>query len=1319
MAKDEKLGKWVEAMTPRHAIENFFDHATLVDSPDPEELYKSSVNPGLTEIPESTPLAKSSQSSQRSGRKRKSDHEEQYDGNGSKRNNVEEMSSSDSVFDTLAFPSQLESPHLVIPQKTDLKIKKRMSVSAFTKAIHSQETQERNVSMNESSIASALGSPDEAVSHRPRRLKTRTSVSDFAETLGKKTEKETIKDDSSNMENTSVLSHLDSLEQISYEKHRTGVEKKRASSTGFKSILNKRSIEPDELSEDESTDHSPTPSAMLTEQHEHLKSPRLSPAFESILSSPIEVHSQMEKTPSKIRSDVPSSNNSDSELYEGMPELESLDDFSPPGSTIQVINRKLSELLEVSKHSQISTTGKNKSIQLGPFVSQNEKSLASSSVGNSTSDVPSILGSPQEYQEYYRTGQMPSKKKVSATGFLATLSQTVDLQSRKSPNRSSTSKASKRTSKEATGEPLRQNTPSPVPEQLKRVTRSSSQVFDTFVSPKTSARKTSTLESNRSDLDESSVPQLANKNHSALAMEMDEMPQNSSQTSLVENDFSSRRSSIKVTNKKSSELLDTAKHSTTREKTETVQPGPFVSQIGKSLATNSVSNLSSDVPSVLGSPQEYQEYYRPGPMPSKKKVSATGFLATLSQTVDHQSGKSPNKSSTSEASKRTSKEETGELLRQNTPSPLPDQLRRVTRSSNQTFDKKFVSPKGSARKASTLESEHSDSDESAHQLVNKRPAALVTETDEMPQNSRQISRRSSKADSRIIEHTKAEGNHLDKAVGIPLNVTPSKLTSDMRQASRSSSRITNISPVKSKLSPKNIPHPELGDQVTKDSEEILPMQMKKSSSLIEIASPILAPLEARASSVLLSPKRQTRKSLNFSTPIINDSSPATPPIEDGLPPIDEAEIEETPPTDHDSMEDKVFEDDPAIEGIEKQVEAEDGHSTPNRTATRSSRELNQFTRKSSSMKMTSSNRYPALKNSTIVAGGSAFAGVTLSMSPIVPDKQGAPLRVPPSPRSTTPESPKTVTQFSAKKKSTPPKNLHKTPSHPSTPAPFARKRTRSLTQSPMFMNVMKSSVQKAISKTVKVQEQLVSSGEPPSADKNATTPKQLSSVKGLSLSNTKKGKSLSVFDEMHESSDTEWEDVEENPKHKPACIKIAFEDIPDRSQDFVPLEERLMADPIFQAKVSIQQAKLAAQKAAEEAAAAAKKAATKRKPRIIKKKEEDNIASVATNKGNFRFYARTKVTKDALEVVHGLVGEWFDFTLRQIEKYCIDEGKTSLDTWEDCYKVMKRQGIVKNYVEYSGLCHELLMNDECDQLLPTRPPPEFAEWKREAQKRKK
>ena len=74
---------------------------------------------------------------------------------------------------------------------------------------------------------------------------------------------------------------------------------------------------------------------------------------------------------------------------------------------------------------------------------------------------------------------------------------------------------------------------------------------------------------------------------------------------------------------------------------------------------------------------------------------------------------------------------------------------------------------------------------------------------------------------------------------------------------------------------------------------------------------------------------------------------------------------------------------------------------------------------------------------------------------------------------------------------------------------------------------------------------------------------------------------------------------------------------------------------------------------------------------------------------------------------------------RQMEHFCIDEGKTSLDSWEDCYKMMKRQGIVKNYMEYSGLCHELLLNDECELLLPTTAPPEYYEWKRKAKREHK
>ena len=145
-------------------------------------------------------------------------------------------------------------------------------------------------------------------------------------------------------------------------------------------------------------------------------------------------------------------------------------------------------------------------------------------------------------------------------------------------------------------------------------------------------------------------------------------------------------------------------------------------------------------------------------------------------------------------------------------------------------------------------------------------------------------------------------------------------------------------------------------------------------------------------------------------------------------------------------------------------------------------------------------------------------------------------------------------------------------------------------------------------------------------------------------------------------------------------------------------------------------------KAAEEAAAAAKmKTLAQKRPRVApaKKVQQDNVANVATNKANLRFYARTKVTKEALGAVHDLVGEWFDFTIDQMETFCLDEGKQTLESWEDCYKMLKRQGIVKNYWEYSGLCHELLSNDECAQLLPSSFPPGHSESKLVAKRQKK
>lgn len=163
---------------------------------------------------------------------------------------------------------------------------------------------------------------------------------------------------------------------------------------------------------------------------------------------------------------------------------------------------------------------------------------------------------------------------------------------------------------------------------------------------------------------------------------------------------------------------------------------------------------------------------------------------------------------------------------------------------------------------------------------------------------------------------------------------------------------------------------------------------------------------------------------------------------------------------------------------------------------------------------------------------------------------------------------------------------------------------------------------------------------------------------------------------------------------------LSIQELEDKSQDFVPLEQRLRTDPVFQEKVRSQRQKLAAQKAAEEAAAKKKKMNKQTRP-TAKKSLADNIASVRTNRANFRFYSRSmKVSTEALDTVHDIVDQWVDFTLDQMEVFCANKGKESLDTWEDCMDMLISQGIVKNYAEYSGLCHELLSNDECATLLP-------------------
>lgn len=137
---------------------------------------------------------------------------------------------------------------------------------------------------------------------------------------------------------------------------------------------------------------------------------------------------------------------------------------------------------------------------------------------------------------------------------------------------------------------------------------------------------------------------------------------------------------------------------------------------------------------------------------------------------------------------------------------------------------------------------------------------------------------------------------------------------------------------------------------------------------------------------------------------------------------------------------------------------------------------------------------------------------------------------------------------------------------------------------------------------------------------------------------------------------------------------------------------------------------------AEEAARKSAASQPPSKKRVVKRKPpEHNVASAPVNKANIRFYSQPMpISKNALDVVHNVVGEWLEFTLDQMEIFCANEGLESLDTWEDCYSMLESQGIVKNYWEYSGLCHELLTQDECSQLLPSNFPPGHYKNKRAA-----
>ena len=205
------------------------------------------------------------------------------------------------------------------------------------------------------------------------------------------------------------------------------------------------------------------------------------------------------------------------------------------------------------------------------------------------------------------------------------------------------------------------------------------------------------------------------------------------------------------------------------------------------------------------------------------------------------------------------------------------------------------------------------------------------------------------------------------------------------------------------------------------------------------------------------------------------------------------QVEETPPSDYESS------------GEEEETPA------TSRSTKRFSSEPSEGSHKSDEIRMTPSVRYPALINSTVVAGGAPFPKEPLSMSPILVEKD-RPSRV---------------------------------QATPSTPAPFNRK--RAVSQSPMFMSVMQKTISKAAPEH-KLATPSASSAPSPTKRKSESgrilvAPKRTSISKGSSSFNPKKGKSLGLpdLDEITESSDTEWEDLEDVPKEMPLPIRIAFE----------------------------------------------------------------------------------------------------------------------------------------------------------------------------------
>ena len=691
MSDHLKFNKFSEDLTPMRALANFFDVATPVDSPDPEDLQlgpvglitqKYFVSIVLIDVfflikksssmnQDGTPLAGSSQNSQRNKRKLADLGDSQQ--NASKKKSVDESNilPSDSILDQSEFPSQLESPSVNIPPRPKKANKKRMSTTQFTEAIESQTSQRKEVDSadGESSIPSTLGSPDEVLLQRPERPKKRISMSALSRTFGKKASQDVLDGapnssaDSSSAESSGIPANLESPDYITSQQ--PAKSKKRVSSTGFRKVFDNPNVITEQQDKRESPEQSSQGNSNLSEMESpvlisahRLDSKKtkklLTTSFDKILQvEPQNVNAAVEQ---QEKSCNPSFNVSTLRSSKGKrSSMAASAHGAPDPPATQTIEETQFEDPNIPSSQPVLVSDDNNS-DIDDYLSRSGEENTSDSLPNIV-EFTSRVDEPAPAIE-------TSRRTVAPEALIETPRENIRQHT-----------------------PIRDkemSTASTVPARSKNVYLESTVKLKQHESAQVQSKSHGT-DSDLSDSDSD--------------MQVLESP----------TAFSPIASSTQFITRQPSMIDTTATDGTeVKEQTGTAarKSGPSISSRQMTNIDSSSSNASaSDIPSKLESPSDYKEYRRPGPLSSKKRISTTGFVAALSQKSSQEALTDSHARELSPLAPKTPVQRTpAESRRKSTVAPKVDDTVQVTRSSSRASSKS--SPKRSAVPAISESGKH-------------------------------------------------------------------------------------------------------------------------------------------------------------------------------------------------------------------------------------------------------------------------------------------------------------------------------------------------------------------------------------------------------------------------------------------------------------------------------------------------------------------------------------------------------------------------------------------------------------------------------------